>query len=153
MTLFKISRNLDTACCTAGKFQYEDFRVFGFLFDHRFIFILEEVVLSWIEMVSTENPCILQPDSALYHTSRRTQYWLSENFCDLIDANIWLPNSPNGNPFIIMSGVQRNGRTNKTLCDTQDEVKAKITTEFTNLNKESVGTACMKISKSSGGRA
>ena len=37
--------------------------------------------------------------------------------------------------------MQLSKKTKKTLCNTKDELKAKITTAFTNLNKETFGKA------------
>ena len=54
-----------------------------------------EVMQPWTERVTVERPCIWQQDSAPYHTSRRSQCCLWENFCDHITPNIWSPNSPN----------------------------------------------------------
>ena len=65
-----------------------------FIFPHSFrlnsqadIKYLEDVVLIWIKRVAPGRPYIWQQDSAPYHTSRRTQSWLSENFCDQITSS------------------------------------------------------------------
>ena len=43
--------------------------------------------------------------------------------------------------LIIMFEVHWSERPTKTSCNTKDELKARITTAFTNLNKETVGKA------------
>ena len=54
---------------------------------------LEEVILHWIERVAARRTDVQQQDCAPYHTSRRTQCWMSEIFCDYITPNIWSSNS------------------------------------------------------------
>ena len=43
-----------------------------------------------------------------------------------------------------MCGVQLR-ETNKTLCNNKDKLKERIMAAFTNLNKETVRTACRRI--------
>ena len=72
--------------------------------------VLDEVVLLWIKTVAARRLYIRQQDSALCHTSRRTQPWQSENFCNHISRNVWLHNSPDCNPLhdVWDTGQQRN---------------------------------------------
>ena len=79
-------------------------------------------------------PFITQLGSALYHTNRRTQSWLSENDCDHITPNIWLPNSLDWNPldYYVLGTVE--WETNKTLYNTKDELKVRVKAAFINLN-------------------
>ena len=66
---------------------------------------LEEVVLPWIERVAAGRLYIWQHDSVPCYTSRRTWYWLSENFSDHITPNIWLCNSSDCNsPWLLCMG-------------------------------------------------
>ena len=83
-----------------------------------YIKYLEEVLLSWTEMVAAVRLCYEQQDSALYHT--RTLCWLSKYFCNHITRKIWLPNYPDCNP------LRRVRLINKTPCNTKDEVMARI---------------------------
>ena len=92
----------------------------------------EEVALLWIEEITAGRSYIWQNNSAPYHTSRKTQYWLWEDFCKHIIPNIWSPNSPDWNflDYYVWSTVKWD--INKTLC--KDELTARIRAEFTNLN-------------------
>ena len=67
-----------------------------------------------------------QQDSAPCHTSRRTLARLSNNFSDCNTPDMWPPNFPDCNPlhYYIWGEVER--ETNKTPCNTKDELKAKI---------------------------
>ena len=48
-------------------------------------------------------------------------------------------------PLIIMCGRVVEWETNKTLCNTKDELKAGMIPTFTNLNKETVYKACRRF--------
>ena len=66
------------------------------------------------------------------HTSRILA-WLSDNFSDkFMTRDMWPNNSPDWNP--LDGEVERD--TNKTICNTKDELKARIMATFTNLKKE-----------------
>ena len=72
-----------------------------FIFPHGLrlnIKCLEEVMLPYIERVAAGRPVRLAV-RLCHTTNRRTLCWLLENFCGHITPNIWLPNSPNCNPF------------------------------------------------------
>ena len=99
---------------------------------------LEEVVLTWIEKVAAKR----QQNSVLFYTCRRNQPWQWENF---ITPNIWCPNSPNYHllDYYLCGTVEQ--ETNKTLCNTKDELKARIMAAFTNLNKETIIKACWRL--------
>ena len=47
---------------------------------------LEEVVLPWIKRIAAGRHYVLQQDSVLCPTCKRTQCWLWENFCNHINA-------------------------------------------------------------------
>ena len=47
---------------------------------------------AWIKRLAARRLYIWQQDSAPCHISRRTQFSQSENFCNHIASNIWLPN-------------------------------------------------------------
>ena len=79
-----------------------------------FIKCLEGVVLIWIKKVGAGRSYIWQEDSAACHTCRRTQYWLWGNFCD---HNIWLPDSSDCTPLIIVYEMLLNVKPTK-LCST-----------------------------------
>ena len=49
---------------------------------------LEKVVLTWIETVIAGRSFVGQQDSSPCQISRRTQFWLSGNFCNHITPNI-----------------------------------------------------------------
>ena len=106
---------------------------------------LEEVVLFWIERVTARKPYVWQQNFASCHTSRRTQSWLIENFCDHIILNMWPPNSLDCNPldYYVWDAVER--ETNKTPCNTKDELTARIITTLINLNQDTVGKACNRF--------
>ena len=50
-----------------------------------------------------------------------------------------MPNSPDCNPldYYVWSAIEQ--ETNKTSCNIKDELKARIRTAFTNLNKNTIG--------------
>ena len=106
-----------------------------------------EAYIKWLKeaLLFESWGCLLedlwQQDSAQCHTSRITQYWQSEKFCDHIT-----PTSGHLIPLIvilliIMCQAWLSERLTKLNANTKDELKAKITVVFTNLNKETVGKA------------
>ena len=109
-----------------------------------YIKCLEEVVLPWFERVATRRPYVWQQESVPRHTSRwiHSQQW--DNFCHHITPNIWPPCSLDHNPLYYVWGTVEL-ETNKTLCDTKEELKAKITTGFTHLDVETVGKICRRF--------
>ena len=74
------------------------------------------------------------------HKIKRTQSYPWENFCDHITTSIWLPNSPD---WYVWGTIE--WEANKTLYNTKDELKAKISATFINQNKETVGKACRRF--------
>ena len=58
--------------------------------------------------------------------------WQSENFRDLITSNIWTPNSPDWFDYYVQDVFER--ETNKAPGNIKDELKARITTAFSNSN-------------------
>ena len=105
---------------------------------------LEEVLLPWIERLTAwRRPYVWQQDSVPCHTSRKS--WLSENFCNHMTPNTWLPNSLDCNSlgYYVWYVVQQ--ETNKTPCHTKDELKARITATFINLNKGNIGKVCRRF--------
>ena len=58
---------------------------------------------------------------------------------------IWWPNSPDCNFFDYYVSGMIESETNKTLCNTKDELKAKIMSAYTSLNKETVKRACRRF--------
>ena len=107
-----------------------------------YIKCLEEIVLLWIKSLAARRPYIWHQDSVPWHTSKRTQFWLLENSCNHINSNIWLLNSPDCSFFDHYIWGTVKWETNKTLCNTIDELKARITAAFTNLNKLTIGKFC-----------
>ena len=107
-----------------------------------YIRVLSEVVKPWIDQVAAGRPFVWQQDSALCHTSRRTQAWLSENFAGHTGQDIWSPSSPDCNPldFFVSGAVDQ--ETNKSSCSTKNELKARITRAFGGLSRETVTKAC-----------
>ena len=73
----------------------------------------EEVVLPWIERVSIGISDVWQQDSAQCHRSRKTQCWLSENFCDHITQTSGRLTSQTATPLIIICGVRLSEKTKK----------------------------------------
>ena len=74
---------------------------------------LEEVMQQpWWSLEAQYLKQVKQEDPTPWHTNRRTQSWLSENFCDHIIPNIWTPKSPDCNP-LQYCGVQLNERPTK----------------------------------------
>ena len=93
-----------------------------------------------------------QADSAWRHSvffiqdgQRRTLAWLSDNFSDHSTPDMWPPNSPDCNPldYYVWGEVER--ETNATLCNTKDELRARIMAIFPNLNKETVQKSCSRF--------
>ena len=93
----------------------------SFIFPHAlrlnteaYIKCLKEVVF-WIKRMDAGRPYVWQQDPVPCHTSRRTQSWLSENFCNHITPNTWLPNSPDDNPldYYVLDTVETNKRRTK----------------------------------------
>ena len=74
---------------------------------------LEEVVLTWIEMMVAERHKVWQHDSALYYTRLG---WLWENICQYIIPNIWPAYLPRLQPFwlLFVGVVERENK--KTAC-------------------------------------
>ena len=103
-----------------------------------YIKCLEEVVLAWIQRVTAGRPYVYQQVFAPCYTSKRNQYWMRENFCNHISTNICLPNSTDFNSLDYHVW-------DKTPCNTKDEVKARITAAFNNLNKKTVGKNCRRF--------
>ena len=99
---------------------------------------LEKVELPWIKRLTDRRLSIWQQDSALCNTNRRTQCWLSENFCEYITPNIKPPNSPDCNPLDYYVWVVNEQKPCKTPSNTKDELKARIMTAFSNLNQETI---------------
>ena len=56
------------------------------------------------------------------------------------NLNIWLPNSPDCNS--IDNYITAEWESNKTLSNTNNELKARIMAAFINLNKETTGKVC-----------
>ena len=146
--------SLETAVCrfSLSISQHNGNLMPPFIFPHVlnlntevYIKCLEEIVPPWIKTIAAGRSYVWQQDSAPCHTHRRIQSWLSENFCNHIILNIWLPNSPDCNHlyFYVLDVVER--ETNKTLCNTKDKLKARITALFTNLNKEIIGKSCRRF--------
>ena len=55
----------------------------------------------------------------------------------------WLPNTPDFNPIDYVWGTV-NRETCKTPRNTKNEMKARITAAFTNLNEKTTGNACRR---------
>ncbi|XP_052832535.1 uncharacterized protein LOC128250757 [Octopus bimaculoides] len=86
-----------------------------------YIKCLEEVVLSWVKRVAVRRPYVWQQDSAPCHTNKKTQSWLSDNFCAHRSHN-----SPHCNPldYYVWGTVER--EINKTPCNIKDELRVKL---------------------------
>ena len=92
---------------------------------------LEYVVPTWIERVVIGRPYVWQQDFASRHTSRRTQCWLWEKFCNHITPNNLRPNSQTTILLVIMSELNLSQIPRKLLViDTKDN------RTFTNFIKE-----------------
>ena len=100
-----------------------------------YIKCLGVVLLIWIKKMAAGRSNVWQQDSAPYHTSRRSQSWLSEIFCNPITPNICLTCSADCNPleYHVWGTIERD--INKTLWNTKNELTEKTTADFTNLNK------------------
>ena len=81
---------------------------------------------------------------SLHHITKVVELNL-ENFCNHVTPNTCLPNSLDFKlpDYHLLRTVER--ETNKTPCNTKDELKAKITATFTNFNKEAVRKACRRF--------
>ena len=103
----------------------------------------------WILTVTSASPYVWQQDSALSRTWRKSQWLRSENLSDHINPNIWVSYSTECYPidYCVLSVVER--ETKITPCHTQDKLKARIMTAFTNLEKEGHGKVLLEILKSS----
>jgi len=107
--------------------------------------VLEHVVLPWIKNTIGDRPFVWQQDSAPCHTSRRSQKWISEHFCDFTPPDVWPPNSPDLNPmdFYVWGAVERD--TNRTACKSRDDLINRIKVVFTSLPKEVVKKSCSRF--------
>ena len=107
--------------------------------------VLEMYVLPWIHKVAGGRPFVWQQDSAPCHTARKTQAWMSNNFFDFVSPDVWPPNSPDLNPmdFFVWGAVERN--TNKTPCNTKDELVSRIKKEFKAMKKAQIVKACSRF--------
>ena len=61
--------------------------------------LLVTIVKPWITRVANDWRCVWQQDSTPFHTSGKSQKWLSVNFSDYTSPNVWPPNSPDLNPM------------------------------------------------------
>ena len=85
-------------------------------------------------------PYVWQQDSVLRHTSRRTK-----KICDHMIPSIWTLNSRDCNPLDYYVWGPVEWETNKTRCNTKNELKARIIAAFTNLYKKTVGNGCRRF--------
>ena len=129
-----------TPWCLDGVISHGDF-MSPVIFPHgprlnteAYIKCLEKRVRLWIDRVAAWRLYVCQQGSALFHTNKRTQYWLWENFCDHITPNIWPLNSPDCKPLDYYAWDPVEVQTNKNPRNTK-ELKARLTAAFTNLNK------------------
>ena len=106
---------------------------------------MEAYVKCLEEMLSARRPHIWQQDSVPCHTSRRTQCWLSKNFCDYITPTSGCQTLQIVILLIVMYVMQLSERPKKTLFNTRDELKARIMAAFTNLNRETAGKTCKRF--------
>ena len=103
-----------------------------------YIKCLEKVVFPWIVKVASGRKFIWQQNSTPCHEIRKTQRWLSENFCYFFSPKIWLPISPYCNP-LVWATVDRENK--EILYNSKNE----LLTAFTNLKKETVGKASRRF--------
>ena len=90
---------------------------------------------AWIERVAAGRFYVWQQDSAPCHTSRSTQL---ENFCDHITLDMRVHSSSDCYSFDYYVWDEAERDSNKTPCNTKDELKTKIIAALINLNKETV---------------
>ena len=100
-----------------------------------YIKCLDEVVLTWIEKMAAGRPW--QENCEPCHTGKKTQCLLWGNFFD--DVSLTSSRFPDCNPFWLLYVGAVEWEMNKTPCNTNDGLKARITTAFTNLNRETMG--------------
>ena len=107
--------------------------------------VLEMHVLPWIRKVAAGRPYVWQQDSAPCHTSRKAQAWLSDKFYDFVPPDVWPPNSPDLNPmdFFVWGAIER--CTNKSPCNTKEELIKRIKSEFKSMKKAQVVRACSRF--------
>ena len=110
-----------------------------------YIELLETVVKPWIDSVSAGRPYVWQQDSAPCHTSRKSLQWISSNFRDYASPDVWPPNSPDCNPcdYYLWGAVER--QTNRSACNTKQELIDRIKAVFASLPKEEVQRACARF--------
>ena len=97
-----------------------------------YIKFLVEVLLPWLERVAAGRLYIWEQDS-----THATQTKEGSIGCEEISATISPLTSGNQfpNSFGYYDSGTVKGETSKNLCNTKDELKARITAEFINLNK------------------
>ena len=107
--------------------------------------VLEMHLLHWIRKVAAGRPYVRQQDSAICHTSRKMQLWLSDNFVDFFPPDVWPPNSPDLNPmdFFVWGAIEK--CTNKIPCKTKDKLIKRIKKEFKAMKKAQVVRACSRF--------
>ena len=100
-----------------------------------------EVMPLWIERVAIGRLYVWQQNFAPCFTARKSQNWLKKNFSNHDTPDIWLLNSLDclSLGYCVGGAIER--ETNKTSCNIKNELKARITAAFTNLNKETCGKA------------
>lgn len=95
-----------------------------------------------MDEISAGRPYLFQQDSAPAHKAKKTQAWLLENVPHHWSPDLWPPSSPDCNPmdYFVWGVVER--KVNKALHSTVRSLKTSITEVMTNLNKDSLVSAC-----------
>ena len=99
----------------------------SFIFLCGLTFKTKKIVLFWIEWLAAGRHYIWQQDNA---------------------PIIWQPDFLNLNPLDYSVWGVDEQITIEILCNTIDELKARITAEFTSLNNETIGKACCRFQSS-----
>ncbi len=112
----------------------------------RDLHISEHCIRSFvIEEMLEERPFVWQQDSAACHTFRKIQKWFGKQFFNFTTSDVWPPTSPYLNPmdFFVWSAFERD--TNRTACNTKDQLITCIQASFTHLSRDAVKRAYLRF--------
>ena len=92
--------------------------------------------------MSGEAGFIFQQDGARCHTSRQSIAFLHDNVPELVEPDMWPPNSPDLNPldYCIWDLLQEMVWHNRTIRNL-DELKAEITRQWDNIQQDVIDRA------------
>ena len=80
-----------------------------------------------------------------YHPSEKSKKWLSANFYDYTNPNVWPPNSPDPNPmdYYVCGTIEKD--TKRRDSNTKNLLIDRIKVVFETLPRETVTSACSRF--------